>query len=52
MQLDVANDPNNPSQLSINFGASLSDDLSKKVNFLDINGNGNLDFTDTNGNGA
>ncbi len=52
MQLDVANDPNNPSQLGINFSASLSDDLTKKVNFLDINGNGNLDFTDTNGNGG
>ncbi|MEH2409314.1 LamG-like jellyroll fold domain-containing protein [Nostoc sp.] len=52
MQLDFANDPKNHSQLDISFKASLSDDLTKKINFLDINGNGNLDFTDTNGNGA
>lgn len=51
LDFDVANDSENPSKLDIGFDVNLADDLTTKINFVDINGNGNLDFTDNNNNG-
>ena len=50
LQFDVADDPKNSSELNVNFNVDLFDDLTKKINFLDINGDGNLGFTDANSN--